>query len=426
MAESTLTAPAIRSRLVLEIASELVAGKDRTIRVAEVSLRDLASEQPLQLSSLSTIGAMADVAEGRLDMAIANPSAALTLASLGRGPFKQALPLRTIAVIPSRDQYVFAVKKEFGITRFEDIGTRRLPLRVLLRGVPDHFLHTMLDDIAEASGFAAKDIEGWGGELRKVGPHPLPGDEKFAAVARGEADAMFDEGAHGWVNAAAEAEMTILTLSDATMGKLEAMGYRRTVLGKNWYPALPHDVQTVDFSGWPIFVRENLSDERVTQICAALEARKDRIAWQQPGPLPLDRMVSDTPDAPMGVPLHRAAEHFWREQGYLPHSAEVRDVNPHPWPQHYQGIPIRFAIPVGNGERCVVLLDNEAIPALFNNLLCIDRSGKTVWTAKPATSTDSFVGVTRTSNGLFAWSWEAFRFRLDEETGAELDREFVK
>jgi TRAP-type uncharacterized transport system substrate-binding protein len=317
MTEASLNAVAIRSRLVLEIASDLVAGKDRTIRVAEVSLRDLASEHPLKLSSLSTISAMFDVAEGRLDMAMANPSAALTLAWLGKGPFKQPLPLSTTAVIPSTDQYVFAVRKELGLKRFEDIGARCVPLRVLLRGVPDHFLHMMLDDICAAAGFAAKDIQTWGGELRKIGPHPLPGDEKFAAVARGEADAMFDEGAHGWLNAAAEAGMTILPLSDVTMRKQEAIGYRRALLHKETYPALPNDVQTVDFSGWPIFVRQGLADERVTQICAALEARKDRIAWQQPGPLPLDRMVRNTPDAPMGVPLHPAAKRFWIGRGYL-------------------------------------------------------------------------------------------------------------
>lgn len=314
---AALNAVAIRSRLVLEVAAELVGGKDRGIRVVEVRLRDLASEQPLQLSSLSTIGAVIDVAEGRLDLAIANPSAALTLAYLGKGPFPRPLPLRTIAVIPSADRYVFAVRKAMGLTHFEDIGLKRMPLRVLLRGVPDHFLHGMLDNICTASGFAAKDIETWGGELRKTGPHPLPGDEKFAAVVRGAADAMFDEGAHGWVNAAAEAGMTILPLREETMLKLEGIGYRRAMLRQRDYPALPADVLTIDFSGWPIFVRADLSDGRVTQICTALEARKDKIAWQQPGPLPLDRMVRDTPDAPMGVPLHPAAERFWRGRGYL-------------------------------------------------------------------------------------------------------------
>jgi hypothetical protein len=34
---------------------------------------------------------------------------------------------------------------------------------------------------------------------------------------------------------------------------------------------------------------------------------------QQPGPLLLDRMCIDVPD----VPLHPAAQRFWRECGYL-------------------------------------------------------------------------------------------------------------
>lgn len=313
----SLNAVAIRSRLVLEMASELVAGVDRDIRVAEVRLRGLASATGLQLSSLSTIAAMRDVAEGRLDLAMANPSAALTLAYLGKGPFSQPLPLRTIAVIPASDQYVFAVTKETGLARFEDIGVVRPRLHVLLRGVPDHFLHVVLDDICAAAGFAAKDIEAWGGVLHKAGAHPWPDDEKFAAVARREANAMFDEGAAGWVGAAAAAGMTILPVGEETLRKLESRGYRRALLRKDVYPQLPHDVPTVDFSGWPIFVRADLADERVTQICAALEARKGQIVWQQPGPLPLDRMVRDVPDAPMGVPLHPAAERFWREQGYI-------------------------------------------------------------------------------------------------------------
>jgi TRAP-type uncharacterized transport system substrate-binding protein len=48
-----------------------------------------------------------------------------------------------------------------------------------------------------------------------------------------------------------------------------------------------------------------------------LEARKDSIGWQEPGPLPLELMCRDTPDAPLVIPLHPAAERFWRERGYL-------------------------------------------------------------------------------------------------------------
>jgi len=55
----------------------------------------------------------------------------------------------------------------------------------------------------------------------------------------------------------------------------------------------------------------------VRRVCAGLEARRHMIPWEGAGPLPLDRMCRDTPEGPLDVPLHPAAEAFWKEQGYL-------------------------------------------------------------------------------------------------------------
>jgi TRAP-type uncharacterized transport system substrate-binding protein len=175
-----------------------------------------------------------------------------------------------------------------------------------LRGNRDHWLHAMLDDIAAASGFAIADIETWGGEIRREGLLPFPDGPKFAALARGEIDAIFDEASNVWIDTALEAGMTILPLSEPTVVKLEAMGYRRGTIRKASYPGLPADVLTLDFSGWPIFVHE-----------VALDARKHLIPWQGEGPLPVERMAREAPDTPQLVPLHPAAERVWRAKGYL-------------------------------------------------------------------------------------------------------------
>jgi TRAP-type uncharacterized transport system substrate-binding protein len=176
----------------------------------------------------------------------------------------------------------------------------------------------MLDDIAAAAGFSMADIVAWGGDVRKedVLP-PFPRREKFQKFARGEIDAIFDEAANTWVAEALDAGATILPLSEVTVRKLEAMGYRRGVILKSDYPKLPADVLTIDFSGWPIFVHAETPDDLVKRICAALEARKHLIPWQGEGPLPLDRMCRETPETPQLVPLHPAAETFWRRRGYL-------------------------------------------------------------------------------------------------------------
>ena len=314
MTESLLPAPTLRSRLILEMAADIVGQDDDGVRRVTVNISD-----ELRLSAASTSEGMLQVADGKLDLAIANPSAALMLAYKGRAPFGRPLPLRTIAVIPSPDQYVFAVKREFGLATLEDIAAKRPPLTILLRGTPDHFLHYVLDDIVAAAGFTLADVKSWGGDARKLGTVPYPNGPKFEMLARGEANAIFDEAADRWVNAAVDAGMTILPLNEATVRKLEAIGYRRAVLDQKRFPKLPADMLTIDFSGWPIFVNAALPDNRVTQICAALEARKARIGYQEQeeGPLPLHLMCCDTPEAPVPAPFHPAAETFWRKLGYL-------------------------------------------------------------------------------------------------------------
>jgi TRAP-type uncharacterized transport system substrate-binding protein len=307
-----LKATTLRSRLMLEMAWELVA-EDASLRPLDLHLGEV---HPLRLSAGSNIEAMRQVCQRKIEVAIANPSSALMLAYRGRGPFDSPHPVRTITVIPSEDQYLFAVKNELGLTSFEEIAMKRVPLRVLLRGTRDHCLHYMLDDILAVAGFSLKNIESWGGEVRKEGATP-PDASTIARVARGEMNAIFDEGAPRWINTALDAGMTILSLPEWMVQKLEAFGYRRAVIKKNTYPKLSRDVLTLDFSGWPLFVLADLPDARVRQICAALEARKDTIPWPEEGPLPLADMCRNSPAAPLSVPFHPAAERFWRERGYL-------------------------------------------------------------------------------------------------------------
>ncbi len=308
-----------RSRVVLEIAAELVARPDQGLRQAKVLLREQGGDGgwPVCLFATSTNEGVEAVVRREADLAMINPSAPLTLAYRGAGRYRTRQPIRAIAVIPSFDQYVFAVKRETGLASFEDIAARRAKLRVMLRGQRDHMLHSMLDDIAAAAGFSLADLEAWGGTIRREGTLPFPDGPKFAALRRGEIDAIFDEAAPEWVEAAVAADMVILPLAEATVRRLEALGYRRGVIERRLYPTLPRDVLTIDFSGWTIFVHEAADDRLVRDICAALDARKHLIPWQGEGPLPVERMCRDAPDTPMDVPLHPAAERYWRERGYL-------------------------------------------------------------------------------------------------------------
>lgn len=311
-ADERVRAPTIRSSVILEIAANLVAKQRRN--QAKVLLRDHGEEWPVALSTMSTMGSVDEVVSGRATLAFSNPSAILTLAHRGKGPFKAPQPVRAIAVVPSLDQYVFAVRGDSGLVNFEDIGTKRFPLRIGGRAQPEHCLHMVLDHVMEAAGFSLQDLRSWGGDLKHV--LSSRGD-RIGLVKRGEVDGLFDEAVRNWANDAIAAGMTILSFTEPTMRKLEEMGYRRGYLRKSEFPGLPRDVMTIDFSGWTIFVHADAPDALVTEICAGLDTRKQLIPWQGDGPLPVERMARDEEDTPLGVPLHPAAEAYWRKRGYI-------------------------------------------------------------------------------------------------------------
>ena len=307
----------IRSRLVLEVAAEMVDQADWPNRQARVSLRVQGAEHwPINMIASDGPSALDLVARGEMQLAISNPAMYLALAVRGTGPYKTPIPLRVITIIPSPDQLAFAVSERVGVKSLHEIRQRRLPLRISMRGQRDHALHPIIDEVLRTAGFSLSDVIAWGGQVRYDDGLPMR-DNRFGAMQRGEVDMIVDEAVRGWANQALEAGTRILPLDEAMLAKLEGLGLRRAVMPVARYPKLGVDLPTLDFSGFAVYTHADVPDVTVRTICAALEARKDRIGWQEPGPLPLDRMCRDSEGGPLVIPLHPAAEKFWREQGYL-------------------------------------------------------------------------------------------------------------
>jgi TRAP-type uncharacterized transport system substrate-binding protein len=322
VAESNPTKPraigrdTIRSHLVLEIASELVDRPEWPYRQARINLREQGGDTwPVCMFGSDGPAAIDEVARGELQVAIINPAGPLALALRGKGPFKSPIPLRAITVIPSPDQLAFAVTESTGLKSLQDIRDRRFPLRISIRGQMDHSLHLVVREVLSAAGFSLDDVISWGGQIRYDAGLPNS-PTRLGAVQQGEADMIIDEAVRSWVNAAVESNMRILPFDEPLLETLEELGFRRAVISKARYK-VKEDVPTLDFSGFPVYTHVNVPDTIVTSICSALEARKEKIPWQEEGPLPLDRMCRDTPEGPLNIPLHPAAERFWRDRGYL-------------------------------------------------------------------------------------------------------------
>ncbi len=274
---------------------------------------DLGEGRKLGLFGSSTVVGIDAVMAGDVDLAIVNPSATLTLAYRASGPFTTPLPLRTIAVIPSRDEYVFAVRPQTGLTTFAEIAERRPALRIGVRGARDHSLHFMLDDIMRASGFSRSDVETWGGAFHYRGGIPEPDSSKFRALADGSLDAIWDEGSDEWLAPALDAGMTILTRSLRlhALQQLEALGYRRAVI-RGLAHVIPASSRDILHRGLPAagrFLRPvpTFPDDDVAgDLRRHWRLGSERVAWQEDGPLTIARMVGNAADAPYDVPLHPA------------------------------------------------------------------------------------------------------------------------
>jgi TRAP-type uncharacterized transport system substrate-binding protein len=302
---------------MLEAASELVGSASWEQRQVEINFRVQGAEGwEYRFFASDAANSIPEVAGGRADFAICNPGAVLAMALHGRGPFKESIPVRSIIVLPQFDQIGFAVKADTGLQSLADIRDRKFPLRLSVRGQRDHCVHLMINQVLDLYGFTLDDIRSWGGEIRYDDGMPsLP--HRMGAVERGEIDAIWDEAVHNFAHDAFANGMRFLPVDEAVLQKLESIGHRRGPIPRSLYPELEADVWTVDFSGWPVFCLESAPDELVTAFCAAIDARKERVPWYGHGPMDLKLMVSDTPEAPVAVPLHPAAQRYWKERGYL-------------------------------------------------------------------------------------------------------------
>jgi TRAP-type uncharacterized transport system substrate-binding protein len=162
-----------------------------------------------------------------------------------------------------------------------------------VREDPTHSTHVLIEQAFALHGFTLKDIESWGGRLVTCGG---PSDiRRLEPMARGEIDAVFDEGIKVWLDAALAAGLVPIELDAAELDAMTRLGWRKVSLPKARFPRLARDVDTLDFSGWPIYANASLPEQTAYDICGALAAR-------------------DAEDAtPMDVPLHPGAERWYRE-----------------------------------------------------------------------------------------------------------------
>ena len=214
------------------------------------------------------------VAQHKLSLLWMNPSVAAIMAVKGTGPFSQPLPLRVVAVFPSHDVVGFAVHESTGITSLDQIKEKRIGLklstgrRIRPPFVKDTTMFTVWQ-VLKAAGFSLEHIKRWGGKIQSVMRPSHP--DRRSAIESGRINAIFDEGILSWGQAAIEHGFRYLPIEGEIKSRMVKMGYRIVPMSESRFPGIPQEVQTLDFSGWPMVVHADMEDDVAYAFCEVID-----------------------------------------------------------------------------------------------------------------------------------------------------------
>ena len=310
----------MRPMLFLDVARQLMLDGDWSHRAVSVTMESHTGPGRFVFYGANHPAVIDEVHAGRVDVSTLNPAAMLTMAHRGTGAFSQPRDVATIAVLPHDDRLGFAVAARLGFADLADIAAARYPLRVSVRGSIDACTPVMVDVVLREHGFCLADIESWGGQISYDQPMP-DHPSRIGRLERGEIDAIFDEGVVLWADLVAGAGAELLPLAPGRLKALADQGFRAALIERSRYPTLPGDIPAVDYSGWPVYCRGDTSGALVEKFCEALISRRDDIVWGIGGPrqqpLPVARMVTESPQTPQDVPMHPSATAVWRRHGFI-------------------------------------------------------------------------------------------------------------
>ena len=271
-------------------------------------------------NGLGFVDNVREVGRGQKDLAIATPASFVAMAVNGVGPYAdEPFPnLRAIASMPQDDRLVLAVDASLGVRTLADIRERKLPL-CIATGVDDGINHIGMaaHALLSASGI---DVEAWGGGF-------APGDwypQALGSLRSGAANALMQEAimTPPWQDMANEREMVFISFDDQPLENLERQyGWPRGTLPAGYFKGLEEPFQTLDFSDFLVFVREDMPDDvayvlarLMVETRGAIEARYRHIP---PERSPLSYPIQPRKMAATPIPLHPGAARYYASQGLI-------------------------------------------------------------------------------------------------------------
>ncbi|KAL3479613.1 hypothetical protein BJX99DRAFT_267977 [Aspergillus californicus] len=299
-------------RILSWLTQELCDRAGPASRTMILSLRDGGLDSPLQVHN------------GQADLGICTPAGLLKAALVGEEIFASTGPLpdlRCLAVLPQRDRLMFAVNPSFGVRSFAEIRDQKIPLRIAV-SVDDgtNLIGYVSARILEAHGLGEKSVQSWGGSWVKA----CRPEQVLALVETGQADAVMQEAimTPWWRDLIESQTLVPVPVEEGPMTQLASrVGFEPAAVQAHFWSTVDEDVACVDFADFLLLVRADMPDDVARLLTWCLVETRETIEAQYrhipPERSPLSYPLDPVKMAQSTIPLHPAAERFYREKGFL-------------------------------------------------------------------------------------------------------------
>ncbi|KIN09017.1 hypothetical protein OIDMADRAFT_48853 [Oidiodendron maius Zn] len=249
---------------------------------------------------------------GAVDLAISTPSAIMSKALTGEGPFETAMThLRAIGTLPQNDRMVLAIDPKYNIKTIEDLR-RQKPALNIVTSINDgtNLIGYVANEFLNAHGISKATIESWGGRvLERHRP-----EQCVALVEAGEADALLQEAIMTpWWRGLVETNklVPLAAEADALESLHNSLGLRTNPLPAGWWSNLSNELPALDYSDFVILVRDDMPKEVAFLLTWCLVETRHMLEGQykhiKPEKSPLTYPLEPEKMAQTPIPLHDGA-----------------------------------------------------------------------------------------------------------------------
>lgn len=203
-------------------------------------------------------------------------------------------------------------KQSSGCETLEEVLAKKIPLRLVTKA-PGSAGEFGAMQLLDALGVNYNDIRSWGGDVFHVSPSQMAD-----MLKEGKADISIDLAGLGQP---AMTELTMTTqmhfpqLADATLAKLNALGYPSKIMPASSWAKQGRDIKTAVNAGCYV-VDKDLPDEIVYLMVKAICENKAELVKVVPIMEEYDPTLSGDPML-NGLPLHPGALKYYKEVGFI-------------------------------------------------------------------------------------------------------------